>query len=43
MKKKVKAKTRQGYKGSGSNPKQERRVISKKKESTAHKQRQKNI
>jgi hypothetical protein len=31
MKKKVQAKTRQGYKGSGSNPKQERRVISKKK------------
>jgi hypothetical protein len=30
MKKKVQAKTRQGYKGSGCNPKQERRVISKK-------------
>jgi len=31
MKKKVQAKTRQGYKGSGGNPKKERRVISKKK------------
>jgi len=44
MKRKVQAKTRQGYKGSGGNPEKERRVISKKKkESTAHKQRQKNI
>jgi hypothetical protein len=44
MKKKVQAKTRQGYKGSGSNPKQERRVISKKKkESTTQKQRQNNM
>jgi hypothetical protein len=31
MKKKVQAKTRQGYKGCGCNPTQERRVISKKK------------
>jgi hypothetical protein len=33
MKKKVQAKTRQGYKGCGCNPTQERRVISKKKKS----------
>jgi hypothetical protein len=37
----VQAKTRQGHKGSGGNPKQERRVISKTKKSTAHKQRHK--
>jgi hypothetical protein len=37
MKKKVQAKTRQGYKGCGCNPTQERRVISKKKKPTAHK------
>jgi hypothetical protein len=41
MKKKVQAKTRQGYKGSGSNPKQERRVISKKKESQQPKNKDK--
>jgi hypothetical protein len=33
MKRKVQAKTRQGYKGSGGNPEKERRVISKKKKS----------
>jgi hypothetical protein len=43
MKKKVQAKTRQGYKGSGCNPKRERRVISTQKIVYNPKKRQKNM